>query len=78
MKELSICVIKKTGYFIFIEVQGEQLNMAVFFMVGTLEKVTSPVYTCTVAYTGKVTFYKVPEKTVIFNWSPCRWLLLLE
>ena len=30
---------------------------------GTLEKVTYPGYTCTVAYTGKVTFYKILEKT---------------
>ena len=28
---------------------------------GTLEKVTFPVYSCTLAYTEQVTFYKVPE-----------------
>ena len=39
--------------------QGDQLNMA---LSGTLEKVTYPVNTCTVAYTGQVTLYKVPEK----------------
>ena len=38
---------------IFLKVQGDQLNM---------DKVTCPVYTCTVAYTEQVTFYKVPEK----------------
>ena len=26
---------------------------------------------CTVAYTGKVTFYKVREKTAMFIWSHC-------
>ena len=30
-------------------------------------------YTCTVAYTGKVTYYAVPENTAMFNWSPCMW-----
>ena len=40
--------------------QGYQLNMAMFFW--HLEKVTCPVYICTVAYTWQVTFYKVPEK----------------
>ena len=34
--------------------------MAVFFL--RLQKVTCPVYTCTVANTGQVTFYKVLEK----------------
>ena len=29
---------------------------------GTLEKVICPVYTCSVAYTGKVTFQKLQEK----------------
>ena len=29
---------------------------------GTLEKFTRPVYAFTVAYTRRVTFYKVPEK----------------
>ena len=41
-------------------IQGDQLNMAVFFWY--LEKVTCPVYTCTVAYTGQVNLYKVTEK----------------
>ena len=26
-----------------------------------MEKVTCPVYTCTIAYAGQVTFYKVPR-----------------
>ena len=30
-----------------------------------LGKVTCPVYTCTLAYTGQVTFFKVPEKKCI-------------
>ena len=37
------------------------------FFPSTLEKVTCPVYTCTVTYSGQVTFYKVPENTAIFN-----------
>ena len=34
-------------------VQGDQLNMAMFFC---------PVYDTVDVYTGKVTFYKAPEK----------------
>ena len=34
--------------------------------------VISDVYTCIVAYTGQVTFYKVPENTAMFNWSSCK------
>ena len=34
--------------------QGDQLK--------NTEKVTCQVYTFTIAYTGQVTFYKVPEK----------------
>ena len=48
-------------------VTGDQLNMAVFFWY--LEKRDlSSVHddTCTVAYTGQVTFQNVPEKT-----QPC-------
>ena len=41
-------------------VQGDQLNMALFY--GTLKKVTCPVLTYTVAYAAQVTLYKVPEK----------------
>ena len=41
-----------------INVQGDQLYMAVFFWY----LVQCTLYTCTVAYTGKVTFYKVPEQ----------------
>ena len=41
--------------------------MAVFFWY--VVKVTCTVYTCTVAYTGQVTFYKVPENMAIFIWS---------
>ena len=41
-------------------IQGYQLNMAVFFFY--LEKVTCPVYTCTVTYTGQVTLYKAQER----------------
>ena len=33
-------------------IQGDQLNMVVFFRKS---------YLCTVAYTGQVTFYKEPE-----------------
>ena len=44
----------------YIYLQYDQLNMAVFFCY--LGKVTSPVSTCTVKYTEQVTFYKVPEK----------------
>ena len=39
----------------------DQLNITRFF-TGTFEKVNCLVYACTVAYTGQVTFYKVPEK----------------
>ena len=41
--------------------QGEQLYMEVCFR--QLVNVTCPMYKCTVAYTGQVTFCKVPEKT---------------
>ena len=47
-------------------IQGDQLKMAVFFWY--LEKVFFPVYTCTVASTGQVIFYKVPENTAMFIW----------
>ena len=40
--------------------QGDQLNMIVFS--GTLEKVTCPVYTGTVADTGQVTLCKASEE----------------
>ena len=56
--------------------------MALFFGTHTLYKVTCLV--CATAPTGKVTFYKVPEKhghvqlvtlykkiKAMFNWSPC-------
>ena len=42
----------------WIGYRGGQLNITVFFC----EKVTFPVYTWIVAYTGQVTLYKVPEK----------------
>ena len=38
-------------------IQGDQLNMAMFFWY----LVTCPVYTCTVAYTGQVILYELPE-----------------
>ena len=41
-----------------IHLQGDQLYMAVCFE----EKVTCPVYVCSVAKIRQVTFYKVPEK----------------
>ena len=47
---------------------GYQLNTWPCFS-GVLEKVTCPVYTCTVAYIRQVTFYKVQENTAMFNWS---------
>ena len=33
----------------------------------TLEKVTCPVYMCTVAYTEQVTFYKEEKNTAMFK-----------
>ena len=42
------------------KIQGDQLNIAVFFWY--LEKETCLEPTRTVAYTGQVTFYKVLEK----------------
>ena len=39
-----------------IQLQPDQINMAVFFWY--LVKVTCPVY---IVYTGRATFYKVPE-----------------
>ena len=41
-------------------VHGDQLNMAVFFLV---LKVTCPVYATVHLYTKQATFSKVPEKT---------------
>ena len=38
---------------------------------GTSVRVTFPVYTCTVPYTGQVTFTRYQKNTVMFNWSPC-------
>ena len=32
---------------------------------------TCPVYTTVHVYTEKVTIYKGPENTAMFNWSPC-------
>ena len=46
--------------FFAIDVQGDQLDIAVFCWY--LVKVIFTMYTCTLAYTGQVTFYKVPEK----------------
>ena len=66
---------KKGGgcrYYIFTHflMQGDQLIMACFS--GTLQKVTWPMYAPVHVHTGQVTFSKVPEKTVMFHWSPCR------
>ena len=47
----------RQNIFHFFKVQGDQLNMA----VETLEKVSCQVYICTIAYTGQVTFFDVPE-----------------
>ena len=44
----------------FVKVQGHQLNIAVFFWY--LVKSDWSMYTCIIAYTRQVTFYKVPEK----------------
>ena len=41
-------------------IQGDQLNMAVFFWY--LVKSDCLVYMCKVAYTEQATFYKLPEK----------------
>ena len=40
------------------KVQGDQLNMVVFLV----PCIKCPLYACTVAYTGKITFYKVTDK----------------
>ena len=42
--------------FLNFHLQGDQLKHGRVFLV------LFPVYACTVAYTGQVTFYKVPEK----------------
>ena len=46
-------------------IQDDQLNMAVFFL--NLGKSCCSEYTCTTAYTGKVTLNKVPEKQIIYS-----------
>ena len=48
--------------------QGDRFNMSLFS--GTLEKVTCPVQTCTVANTGRVTSYKVPETRLCLTVHP--------
>ena len=55
-------------HLLHVKVQGDQLNVAVF--VGTFSKTTFSAYTCTVAYTWQIFFYKVLENTAMFNWSP--------
>ena len=47
---VHLCVL----YILYL--QGDKLNMTVF------SGVTFLVYTCTLAYTGKVAKYEVPEK----------------
>ena len=46
----------------FTFIHGDQLTMAVFRVSWKKCLVQCTVYTCTVGYTGQVTFYKVPEK----------------
>ena len=56
-----------------VMIQGDHLNMAVIF--DTLSNITYSVYMCTVACTGQVILYKVPEKHGhVFNWSPALYL----
>ena len=50
-------------------IQGDQLNMDVFFWY--LVKVTCQVYACTLAYTEQVISNKVPESTAMLIWSGC-------
>ena len=58
--------------YLFTKLQGDQLNMAVFYS-GTLKKVTCPVYTCSVAYIlDKPLYVRYKKNTAKFNWSPCR------
>ena len=38
---------------------------------GTFQKVTCPVYTCTVAYTKILSFTMYQKNMVMFNWSSC-------
>ena len=58
---------------IIFSVQGDYFNMAVCFWYPVKRDLSSAVYTCTevykctVAYTGQVSFYKVPEKNGHLN-----------
>ena len=58
----AAATIKAQPPLLSLQVQGDQLNMAVFFLY--LVKSTCPVYTCTVANIGQVTFYEIPDKQV--------------
>ena len=57
-----------------LDIQGDQLNIAVFLVPCMKWLVQySPLYSVQLhTYTGQVTFSKVPENTDMLNWSPCR------
>ena len=48
------------GYDDYVYIQGDQLNMTVFFSY--LVKSYLPMYVFTIALTGQLIFYKAPEK----------------
>ena len=62
-------------------VQGDLLNMAVYFwyLVKSEASVRFSTYSSLQvlpdSYTGRVTFYKVPENTAMFNLSSCLYML---
>ena len=64
--------VQSTTTTLFRKVQGDQLNMAVFF--GNFVKVTCPctlLRTCTLE---KALFTRYQKNTAMFIWSPCRWI----
>ena len=51
----------REAYYWLWQVQGHRLNMAMFLWY-LVKKITCPVYTFIVAFTGQTTFYTVQEK----------------
>ena len=52
------------------QLQGDQLNISLF-MVSYKKGLVQCIRT--LAYIGQLIFYKIPENTAVFNWSPCRY-----
>ena len=55
----------------FRQIQGDQLNMAVFSGTFYVKSFLSSLHCKLAPCTGQVTFYKVRENSAMFNWTTC-------